>query len=173
MASLSFPSVLVLFFPAAMALAASMDLLTMTIPNRLSLAVAAGYLVLAIAAGSPASEIAYNLSCGLVVLALTFALFTQGWIGGGDAKLAAATAMWLGWGAIADYGLSAAIYGGVLTLAILIIRKVSLPSWMSAQAWVARLHDAKTGVPYGIALAAAGIMVFPETQLWQALSAAR
>jgi prepilin peptidase CpaA len=167
--SMMHPFVL-LFFPGAMALAASMDLLTMTIPNRLSLALAIGYIVLALAAGVPAPAILYNLSCGLVVLALTFGLFTLGWIGGGDAKLAAATAMWLGWSAISDYGLSSAIYGGVLTFAVILGRKVSLPGWMSAQGWIARLHDARTGIPYGIALAAAGIMVYPRSQLWQALS---
>ena len=42
---------------------------------------------------------------------------------------------------------------------------------MSKQAWIARLHDAKTGIPYGIALAAAGVMVYPQTSLWVALSA--
>ena len=165
-----FHLVILLFFPAAMAMAASMDLLTMTIPNRLCMALAVGYLVLAIAVGVPAHAILYNLSCGLVVLALTFALFSLGWIGGGDAKLAAATAMWLGWGAIADYGLSSAIYGGVLTLAIIVARRISLPAWMSAQGWIARLHNAKTGIPYGIALAVAGIMVYPQTQVWQTLA---
>ena len=49
-----------------------------------------------------------------------FAMFALGWIGGGDAKLAAAIALWLGWGALLDYSLSAAIYGGALTIVILL-----------------------------------------------------
>ena len=44
----------VFFFPAAMALAASMDVVTMTIPNRVSAALAVGYFVLALAFGLPA-----------------------------------------------------------------------------------------------------------------------
>jgi prepilin peptidase CpaA len=163
------PAIL-LFFPAAMALAGSMDLFTMTIPNRLSLALAVGYIVFAFAVGVAPMVILLNLSCGLAVLALTFALFSLGWIGGGDAKLAAATAIWLGWSLMLDYSLTAAVYGGVLTIALIIARRTHLPLFLSGQAWIARLHDAKSGVPYGIALAAAGIMVYPQTPLWQALS---
>lgn len=162
--------VALLLFPAAMAMAGSMDLLTMTIPNRLSLALAAAYLVLAVALGVPPMVILYNLSCGAAVLALTFALFTLGWIGGGDAKLATATAMWMGWGVMPEYGLTAAVYGGALTIALILARRVHLPAWLMGQGWLVRLHDAKSGVPYGIALAAAGIMVYPQTQVWQTLA---
>ena len=156
-----------LFFPAAMALAASMDVVTMTIPNRVCAALAIGYVVLAFAVGLPAQAVLVNLSCGAAVLAMTFTLFALGWIGGGDAKLAAATALWLGWGALLDYSLSAAIYGGVLTIVILLGRRFVLPVWLSRHAWIARLHDSKAGVPYGVALAAAGLMIYPHTQIWR------
>lgn len=157
----------VFFFPAAMALAASMDVITMTIPNRVCAALAIGYFVLALAVGLPAHTILVNVSCGAAVLAVMFGLFAMGWIGGGDAKLAAATALWIGWGTLLDYSLSAAIYGGALTLVILLGRKVVLPVWLSRHAWIARLHDPKTGVPYGVALAAAGMMIYPHTEIWR------
>ena len=158
----------IVFFPAVMALAASMDLLTMTIPNRVCAALAIGYFVLAFAVGVPFSVILINFSCAAAVLAAMFALFALGWIGGGDAKLAAATALWLGWSMILDYGVTAALYGGALTLAILVGRRLVLPSWLSRHEWIARLHDSKSGVPYGIALAAAGMMLYPHTQIWRA-----
>jgi len=113
-----------------MALAATTDLLTMTIPNRLCAALAVGYFILAAFLGVPMLGVLFNVSCGAVVLVLTFALFSLGWIGGGDAKFAAATALWVGWSTILDYSLSAAIYGGALTLALLLGRRVSLPNWM-------------------------------------------
>jgi prepilin peptidase CpaA len=97
-----------------------------------------------------------------------FAMFALGWIGGGDAKLAAATSLWLGWGVMFEYGATAALYGGALTLVILLGRGFVLPTWLSRCEWIARLHDRKTGVPYGVALAAAGIMLYPHTQIWQA-----
>jgi prepilin peptidase CpaA len=158
----------IVFFPAALALAASMDLLTMTIPNRVCAALAIGYLVLALAIGVSLGDIMINMSCAGAVLAGMFTLFACGVIGGGDAKLAAAISLWLGWGTMVDYGLTAALYGGALTLAILLGRRLALPVWLSRHEWIARLHDAKTGVPYGIALAAAGMMLYPHTQIWQA-----
>jgi len=158
----------IVFFPAAMALAASMDLVTMTIPNRVSAALAIGYFVLAVALGVPWDVILVNLSCAAAVLAATFALFSFGLIGGGDAKLAAATALWLGWSMVWAYCATAAIYGGLLTVVILLARRLALPAWLSRHQWIARLHDGKTGVPYGIALAAAGLMLYPHTLIWRA-----
>ena len=50
-----------------------------------------------------------------MVLAVTFVFFALGWIGGGDAKLAAATALWLGFDHLLKYLLYASLFGGVLT----------------------------------------------------------
>jgi len=158
----------IIFLPAALALAASIDIVTMTIPNPLCAAVAVGYFVLAVAVGVPFAVILVNLSCAGAMLAVMFALFSLGWIGGGDAKLAAATSLWLGWGTVFDYCATAAIYGGALTLVILLGRRFVLPTWLSRHEWIARLHDRKTGVPYGVALAAAGMMLYPHTQIWRA-----
>jgi prepilin peptidase CpaA len=157
------------FFPTLMALSASMDLLTFTIPNRICVALALGYVVLAALLGVPAVNILLNVSCGLVILVITFAMFNFGLIGGGDAKLAAATAAWLGWAAILDYGLAAALFGGVLTLILLGARTVPLPAALARIDWLARLHNASAGVPYGIALAAAGLMQFPNSSIWAAV----
>jgi prepilin peptidase CpaA len=151
-----------------MALSASTDLLTFTIPNRICVFLALGYFALAVALGVAVEDILLNLSCGLVVLAVTFSMFFLGWIGGGDAKLAAATALWLGWSAILDYGVIAAMYGGILTLTILSVRMLSLPPMLERYAWIGRLHDLKTGVPYGIALAAAGLTQYSHSQIWAA-----
>ena len=155
-------------FPALMAFSASSDLFTMTIPNRVCVALVIGYLALAVAMRVPFDTVAIHLSCGLAVLVVAFVLFSLGWIGGGDAKLAAATALWLGWALLLDYGLMSAIFGGVLTLALLVGRTAPLPAWAQKLEWLARLHHPKTGVPYGIALAAAGLILYPETQIWRA-----
>jgi prepilin peptidase CpaA len=160
----------IVFFPALLALAASMDLVTMTIPNRVCAGLAIGYFVVALAVGLPPGAILVNLSCAAIVLAAMFALFAFGVIGGGDAKLAAATSLWLGWGAMLDFSMTTAIYGGLLTLVILLGRRLVLPVWLSRHEWIARLHDSKTGVPYGIALAAAGMVVYPHTQIWAAVA---
>jgi prepilin peptidase CpaA len=161
-----------LFFPALMAYAAASDLLTMTISNRVSLALVACFLVMAYASGMPLPVIlSSHIACGAAVLALTFGLFAFGWIGGGDAKLAAATAVWLGWPNLMDYGLEASILGAVLTIGILYLRKYRLPPELLNRAWLARLHRAGNGVPYGIALAVAGLALYPETAVWATISA--
>src|SRR5215467_8085844 len=85
-----------LLFPALMAFAASSDLFTMTISNRLSLALAGGFILLVLTTGMPLPAIGMHLAAGAVVLVISFGFFTRGWIGGGDAKLAAATALWFG-----------------------------------------------------------------------------
>lgn len=153
-------------FPALMAIAASSDLLTMTISNRISIALVAGFLIMAAAAGMPYQVVLWHVSCGAAILALTFGMFCAGWIGGGDAKLAASTAIWVGWPHMLDYGLVASIAGGALTLLILQARLFALPAWAASCDWIARLHDKKGGIPYGIALAAAGLVVYPETHVW-------
>ena len=159
---------LLVFFPVLMAYAAASDLLTMTIPNRLSLALVASFLALACLGGLAPQAILLHILAGGVVLAATFAMFAFGWIGGGDAKLAAATALWLGFSPLADYLFIAALGGGLLTFAILALRYFPLPRFALGWTWLCRMHDRRSGVPYGIALAAAALAVYPQSEIWTA-----
>ncbi|MDB5510608.1 MAG: peptidase [Enterovirga sp.] len=157
-----------LVFPTLMAFAAASDLITMTIPNRLSLALVAGFGVLAILGGMGAEAILLHVAAGGIVLAVTFGMFALGWIGGGDAKLAAATALWLGFDTLPDYLVTATIAGGFLTLGILVLRGLPAPPFVYRWAWLSRILDPKSGVPYGIALAAAALVVYPQSDIWAA-----
>jgi prepilin peptidase CpaA len=160
-------STLALFiFPVLMAYAASSDLLTMRIANWLVLLVAGTYLALALIVGLSWTEIGWAAAAAGIVLVLAFAFFAFGWIGGGDAKLVAATTLWVGFGFMLQYLIYAALLGGGLTLLILAFRRYPLPEWLRRHAWVDRLHDTKSGVPYGIALAAAALLVYPETPIF-------
>ncbi|WP_029042034.1 A24 family peptidase [Cucumibacter marinus] len=162
-------SVILLIFPMCMAFAAAYDLLTMRIPNWLVLVTALGFVVAALAAGFPLEEWGMHLATGFGVLVITFVLFSFGWIGGGDAKFAAATALWMGWPMTLPYLAYAGILGGVLTLLLLGVRRFPLPVGLIRIEWIARLHDPKTGVPYGIALAAAALLLFPQLPIFKAL----
>jgi prepilin peptidase CpaA len=150
-------------FPALMAFAASSDLFTMTISNRLSLALAGGFVLLTFASGMSLAAVGMHVGAAALVLAVAFVFFTRGWIGGGDAKLAAATALWFGFDYLLDYLIYASLFGGVLTLLLLQFRRWPLPIQLEQQAWIQRLHDRAGGVPYGIALAAAALTVYPQT----------
>jgi prepilin peptidase CpaA len=152
----------ILLFPLLMAFAASSDLLTMTISNRVSLLLVAGFCGLALATGMDFREIGFHILAGVAVLVVSFVLYTRGWIGGGDAKLAAATALWFGFDHLYDYLLFASVLGGVLTLLILEFRGYTLPPFLSRYAWLKRLHQ-EVGIPYGIALAIAALLIYPYT----------
>ena len=158
-----------LVFPAMMAFAASSDLLTMTISNRVSLILAGGFFVLAAMTGMPLVDIGTHLGASGIVLVVAFVFFARGWIGGGDAKLAAATALWLGFDQLLNYMIYASLFGGLLTLAIMRFRLMPLPAALAEQEWVKRLHRMDAGVPYGIALALAALAIYPDTAWMKSL----
>jgi prepilin peptidase CpaA len=150
-------------FPAMMAFAASSDLLTMTIANRVSLILLAGFLLLAPLTGMSVAEMLSHAGAAAIVLVVAFVFFARNWIGGGDAKLAAATALWLGFEHLLDYLVYASLCGGVLTLVLMQFRTVPLPHALEGKDWAERLHRLDGGIPYGIALAAAALAVYPQT----------
>jgi prepilin peptidase CpaA len=158
-----------LVFPAMMAFAASSDLVSMTISNRVSLILAGGFFVLATMSGMPLAEIGMHLGASAVVLVAAFTFFAFGWIGGGDAKLAAATALWFGFDQLLNYVLCASLFGGILTLAIMRFRLMPLPRILAGQDWVKRLHRMDADVPYGIALALAALAIYPDTSWMKSL----
>ncbi len=154
-------------FPAMMVFAGLMDVLTMKIRNRLVLAIVVVYAILAPLAGIPPYEMALSVVVATAVCLAGFTMFSLGWIGGGDVKLAAATILWLGPAHLLDYLVFTAIFGGCLTLAVLAFRQMALPAGWHSPEWVERLHAPQSGVPYGAAMAPAALMVFPHTA-WMA-----
>ena len=160
-------------FPFAMAYAAASDLISMTISNRLCLFLVASFAVCTVLLGLSPAAIGWHLAAGALVLVVAFGLFAAGWIGGGDAKLAAATALWLGFGLLPTYGVFASIFGGALTLAILQLRRMALEGPLSTAPWLARLREKNGGIPYGIALAIGALLIYPETIWMKAVDLAR
>lgn len=153
-----------LLFPALMAFVAASDLLTMTISNRVSLGLVAGFFLLALASGMGLHDLLSHAGAGATVLAAAFVCFAFGWVGGGDAKVAAGVALWFGFDHLPAFLLYASLFGGALTLLLLQLRQWPLPSPLTGQAWLLKLHAKETGIPYGIALAIGALMVYPETE---------
>jgi prepilin peptidase CpaA len=152
-------------FPAAVIFAACMDLVSMTIPNRISLFLIAAFLCLAPFAGMSWSQFGGHLAAGAIVLAVTFAMFFARLMGGGDAKLLAAIALWVGMDSLLAYVLLAAVCGGLLALGLLFFRTLPLPLAMAKEAWIGRLYKPRGDIPYGIALSAAALWIYPDT-IW-------
>ena len=160
---------LVFVFPFAMAFAAATDLLTMTIPNRLSVALCAAFLLIAPLAGLSWQDLLSHLAAGSLMLLAGIVLFSVGWMGGGDGKLLAVASLWLGFEPMTLFLVYVAVLGGVLALLILAYRKwpagaLPLPNW------ALRLHAKGEGMPYGIAIAAGALAVYPSTQVYAALA---
>jgi prepilin peptidase CpaA len=156
-------------FPGLMIFAAFTDLLTMTIPNRLIIALAAAFFVVAALTGLGWADTGVHIVVAIAAFALSFTLFWLGWIGGGDVKLFAATSLWVGPHLILAYSLYASMLGMGLGLILLFWRALRLPSMLTDQGWLVRLHYPKEGIPYGIALAVAGLLIYPSTPFMTAL----
>ena len=72
-------AVRLLLFPAMMAFAASSDLLTMTISNRVSLILLGGFFALALATGMPLETVGMHVGAALLVFVIVFIFFARGW----------------------------------------------------------------------------------------------
>ncbi|WAP67174.1 A24 family peptidase [Jiella pelagia] len=149
-------------FPFAMIYSALTDLLEMKIENRAMIILAAAFVPAALLIGMPWSVVGSHLLVGFLCLCVTFALFAAGGMGGGDAKLIAATALWFGPSMLSvEYILFSALIGGGLTVTLLVLRGHLLP--VTGVEFVDRLMERDTGVPYGIALGAAGLYVYSSS----------
>jgi prepilin peptidase CpaA len=153
----------IIIFVCAMMYVAVNDLLRMTIINTLCLLLCGAYFVLAPLAGFRLEMIGISIASALTVLFFSVAFFAMGWIGGGDGKLATVTALWVGADQTVPYVTYAALFGGVLTVALIAFRRFEVPMTWHDRAWIARLHSRESGVPYGVALALAGLVVLGDT----------
>jgi len=147
-------------FPLCMIFATFYDLFTMTIPNKITLCLVASFAIFAPLAGMGWETALWHVGVAIAVLIVGFGLFSLGVMGGGDAKLIAASALWFGTAFTLPYLLAASVLGGLLTLLIVIARRVMLPNKLLSVGWIARLLDKKQGIPYGAALGPAALYVF-------------
>jgi prepilin peptidase CpaA len=158
--------------PLLLTAAAGWDVASFTIPNFVTLALMAVFAVFALAAGLSAADIGWHVLAGFVGLFIGFTLFAMGFIGGGDAKLFAAVLLWLGLKDLLPYALLASVFGGVLTLGLMFLRRYPLPLLLTRQDWIVKLHDTRSGVPYGVALAAGAFFLLPSTEIFRLAASA-
>ncbi|MFC3068285.1 A24 family peptidase [Phenylobacterium soli] len=165
-------ALLVAVFPALVIVAALRDATSYTIPNWISAALIAGFALAAPAMGLTLPQIGLHLGVGVVGLILGMAMWTLGWIGGGDAKLFAAASLWLGWPAALTYAALTGMAGGALAVGLLTLRSGYVrPYVVTGPSWFARLAEPGENVPYGVAIAAGALMAFPATPFMAALRA--
>ena len=153
-------------FPFCMLFAAISDILSMTIANRVSVLLVIVFALVAPLTGMDWATYGWHFAAGFLVLAVTFGLFALGGMGGGDAKLLAATALWMGFNIhLLEYLVASTLIGGLLTLAILAYRKSPLAAFTGHNPFLRHFADEANGVPYGIALGIGGLIVYPDSPL--------
>jgi prepilin peptidase CpaA len=162
-------SIVLLVFPALVIFGAVQDVISYRIPNWISLALIAGFVLAAgvgLAAGLPLATVGLNLAVGVGALVLGIGLFSAGWVGGGDAKLFAAGALWLGWPALTGYLAATALAGGGIAILLFGLRSAFLRPFVSiGPAWLGRLAEPGESVPYGVAIAIGALLAFPGSSL--------
>ena len=161
-----------LVFPALVILGGVRDLASSRIPNWISLALAGGFAVAAaaaFAAGAPPVVLGLSLAVGAGAFVAGVAMFALGWIGGGDAKLFAAAALWIGWPGFATYLAFTGLAGGALAVLLLGLRSTAVrPFLVTGPGWITRLAEPGESVPYGAAIAAGALAAFPASVLVKA-----
>lgn len=157
----------IILLPTLLALAAAWDIASFTIPNFIPAALVAGFVLFVALVHLPMSAVGWHALAALIGLCAGFALFAGGLIGGGDAKFFAAALAWLGFANVLEYVLVASLFGGALALLVLGFRKIPLPARLARQGWLARLQG-HGGIPYGVALAIAALVILPHTDVFRA-----
>ncbi|ACI57448.1 prepilin peptidase CpaA [Rhizobium leguminosarum] len=155
-----------MILPLCLAMAGFSDLFTMTIPNRVSLILIVSFFVLAPLSGLGLQAIGMHLAAAAIVFSACFALFAFNVMGGGDAKLLSATALWFGLNESLLFLMSdVAIIGGFITLLILMVR-AQADTILAIGLPVPNSILIAKKIPYGIAIAIGGFMAFPSSPLF-------
>lgn len=146
----------VLFFVAAVG-----DIRALTIPNWIPILLIGVFPAFAYAAGDV--SLINHLAVGLAALIVGVAIYALGWMAGGDVKLISAAAVWAGPSLVAPFLLVMAALGGLLGLAVLIIRRLSASKAVPAQVKRYFPRWAIRGLcPYGAPISASALLLSPQ-----------
>ena len=158
-------------FPALVIVAAVKDVTSFTIPNWISLALVASFAPIALLGDMPLAHMGFHLAVGAGALVAGMAMFALRWIGGGDAKLFAASGLWLGVSGIGPFLLATALAGGLLALFLIALRAGPARAYLPVgPQWVERLRAPDGPAPYGVAIAAGALFAFPYATLGASLA---
>ncbi len=161
------PAFLFFIFTIPQFMAALNDANAMKIPNRIPLLTFAGFVLMIPLTWTGFPALFEHLQVGITLFAAGFAMFALGWMGGGDAKLLAATAFWFTWPDVFTYMVYTSLFGGALTLFIMLGRQF-IPVKVLTSQWAQTMFRDETKIPYGLALAAGAILTLPKSQIFMA-----
>jgi prepilin peptidase CpaA len=151
----------VLIFLGLLLTACLSDISTMKIPNWISIVLATDYPVFAIILGQPLASVGLHILIGFGVLIFGFILFQLRILGGGDAKVLAAAAIWTGLEALLPFAYWTVLAGGLLAIFLLFARTYALPHPYLPE-FCNRLLKPGGGMPYGVAIFIGGVSAAPH-----------
>lgn len=163
-----FVSIIIYIMPAILIVAAIYDVSTMKIPNQFSILLIVVYFFAALLFNLPFSVVVTSTLLALAGLLVGLGMFALNWLGGGDAKLMAATLLWLGVPSLTPFILYTALAGGGFCLLLMTARS-HLPFFaQTGPGWVMRLMQPKGDIPYGVAIAIGALLAYPSSPLMTA-----
>ena len=169
---MTLPAMLIATVGGLLLVASWEDLTTYRIANWIPLVIFAMFPAYALGIGLTLDQILWHAVAFTVTLAIGFALFAWGKVGGGDVKLLAALALWAGWGMpLVNLLAVTTILGGVLSLAILLCRATPVAfvvdAFFRARGWSCAVFDpGNKDAPYGVAISAAFFVLLFAPLTW-------
>lgn len=160
-----------LMLPFTVFLAGAFDLYTYQIPNELSITLVIGFYIFALINPNMTwSDIAAHSIVGTLAFITCFIMFCFGIFGGGDAKILAASSLWIGASDFIPYLYSITIFGGLLALSVSYLRGQACYPFILKTQWLSNLYFGngnKRAIPYAIAIAAGMFVTLPSSHILQ------
>lgn len=164
-------SLVLMLLPVLAIVAALHDVVTMKIPNWISGLLVVSFFPAAFVMGLSLGEVGISAALAGGALIAGMGMFAMNWIGGGDAKLLAASVLWMGVSASLPFVLYTAIVGGGFCLVLMTARS-HLPFFaQTGPVWVMRLMQPRGDIPYGVAIAIGALLAYPSSPLMAAFIA--
>ena len=108
-----------------------------------------------------------HLGALAIIFAVTYALFFFKVLGGGDAKLASAFALWVGLSGLTPFLFYMSVAGALLSIIILSLRRWKPVKEPTKDSWIDRAQKGSNEVPYGIAIFIGAILSFLENWIFR------
>ncbi len=150
-------------FFALIGAAALYDFWKFVVPNFVPIALSLLFLAVALLRQDDV-EFVGHLGAGVVVFCIGALAYRFRVLGGGDVKLLAAVALWVGWDLLPIYLISVAVFGGVLALLLLGLRGLlhRIYRSVSSRAALPPVLRAGENVPYAVAIGAGVVLIGPQ-----------
>lgn len=143
--------------------AALQDYRSMRIPNWISIAIASGFFLYA---GTHWFHVNFSMHIliAVVLFVVTYSFWMLGWLGGGDVKILTAVGLWLGPVYSLPFIVLLAVFSGVLSIGLLIVKRMTDDTDLNTYAETVRriVQISRTGAcPYAIPICLAAFATLP------------